>query len=132
MYFFINSEKLDVLEDGLDSESSPPYFLSNNDLVDGVVEAGSAYFFIMSDRGVDVDGVESPSSPYFCLKIEEFVDGLSNVFGSAGAANGDELLGMEDGLCPFPVIGDTTDGANGLGAAPVSFVIFSCASLNAS
>lgn len=132
MYFFINSEKLDVLEDGLDSESSPPYFLSNNDLVEGVVEVGSAYFFIMSDKGVDADGVDSPSSPYFRLKIDEFVDGLSNVFGSAGAANGDGLLGMEHGLCPPPVIGDTADGANVFGTAPVSLVNFSCASLNAS
>jgi hypothetical protein len=50
LYFFISSERLDVEEDGVVSESSPPYFLSKNDFVEGVVVDGSAYFFIISER----------------------------------------------------------------------------------
>lgn len=86
-------------EDGVESESSPPYFLSKNDFVLGVVVDGSAYFFIISERlGVVVDGVDNPSSP-LRLKNDGVVDGVNNVlFGSAGAANGDESLGINGTL----------------------------------
>ena len=98
LYFFISSERLDVDEDGVESESNP-YFLSKNDFVVGVVVDGSAYFFIISERlGVDVDGADNPSSP-LRLKNDGVVDGVSKVlFGSAGAANGDELLGINGTL----------------------------------
>lgn len=88
-----------MAEDGVESESSPPYFLSKNDLVVGVVVDGSAYFFIISERlGVVVDGTDNPSSP-LRLKNDGVVDGVNNVlFGSAGAANGDELLGIKGTL----------------------------------
>lgn len=98
MYFFSRSERVDVPEDGVDSESVS-YFLPKNDFVEGVVVDGSAYFFIISERlGVDVDGVDSPSSPYFRLKIDGVVDGVSKLFGSAGGPNGDELLGINGTL----------------------------------
>lgn len=99
LYFFISSERLDVDEDGMESESNPPYFLSKNDFVVGVVVDGSAYFFIISERlGVDVDGVDNPSSP-LRLKNDGVVDGVNKLlFGSAGAAKGDELLGINGTL----------------------------------
>ena len=98
MYFFSRSERVDVPEDGVDSESVS-YFLPKNDFVEGVVVDGSAYFFIISERlGVDVDGVDKPSSP-LRLKNDGVVDGVIKVlFGSAGAANGDELLGINGTL----------------------------------
>ena len=113
-------------EDGVDSESSPPYFLSKKDFVNGVVVDGSAYFFIISERlGADVDGVVNPSSP-LRLKNDGVVDGVSKVlFGSAGAANGDELPGTSGRVELLPVIGDTTDGATCVGVSPVSFANFS-------
>ena len=109
----------------MDSESVP-YFLSKNDFVEGVVVDGSAYFFIISDRlGVDVDGVDSPSSP-LRLKKDGVVDGVSKVlFGSAGAANGDGLLGTRGTVVLPPVMGDTRDGATWVGVCPVSFANFS-------
>lgn len=117
-------------EDGIESESSPPCFLSKNDFVaEAVVDSvcvGSAYFFIISDRlGVDVDGVDSPSSP-LRLKNDGVVDGVSKVlFGSAGAANGDEFLGTSGRVELLPAIGDTRDGATCVGASPVSRANFS-------
>ena len=47
----------------------------------------------------DVEGLDSPSSPNFRLNGNWFVDGFSNVlFGSAGAAKGDEPLGISGAL----------------------------------
>lgn len=71
----------------MDRESSPPYFLSKNDFVVGVVWV----LFSSSDRlGVVVDGVDRPSSPYFLRRDDGVVDGVSKEsFGSAGEANGE-------------------------------------------
>lgn len=53
----------------------------------------------ISERlGVDVDGADNPSSS-LRLKNDGVVDGVNKVlFGSAGAANGDELLGINGTL----------------------------------
>lgn len=71
----------------MDRESSPPYFLSKNDFVVGVVFVWSSN----SDRlGLVVDGVDRPSSPYFLPRKDGVVDGFNKVlFGSAGGAKGE-------------------------------------------
>lgn len=47
----------------------------------------------------EVEGPGSPSSPVLRLNGNGFADGFSNLLlGSAGAANGDERLGISEAL----------------------------------